>query len=104
MEPGEHADSDEPDEDPGEGTEAFAIAAMPESMCFSPQAMSVKGRAAFKKPTAKAPQPVPRTCSTASCRPSRQTISGTSTALASTRRKNIIAAGSTSSTATLMKR
>ena len=86
------------------GTVAFAIAATPESTYFSPHAIRTNGKAAFRNPIPNAFQPVPRTSAAASRVPDRQTSTGTSTALASTRRKNIIAVGSTSSTATLMKR
>ena len=69
--PGEHADADEaehdarraagrPERSPGLnliassatkiGTDAFAIAATPESMCFSPQAISVNGIAPLIDP------------------------------------------------------
>ena len=86
------------------GTEAFAIAATPESTYFSPQAMSVNGKAAFRNPIAQAFHPRPRIFETAARPPTCHASTGTSTAEASTRRKNIIAVGSTSSTATLMKR
>ncbi len=86
------------------GTVALAIAATPESTYFSPQAMRTNGNAAFRKPTANARHPVPRTSATARLAPNRHASTGISTALARTSRKNIIAVGSTSSTATLMKR
>jgi len=82
----------------------LAIAATPESTYFSPHAMRTNGNAALRKPTANALHPVPRTSATALLGPTRHASTGISTALARTRRKNIIAVGSTSSTATLMKR
>ena len=69
-----------------------------------PQAMRTNGSAALRKPTAKALHPVSRTSATARLAPTCHASTGISTALASTRRKNIIAVGSTSSTATLMNR
>ena len=42
------------------GTVALAIAATPESTCFSPHAIRTNGNAAFRNPMAKAFQPVPR--------------------------------------------
>ena len=72
MQPREHADADQAEQDPAEplrpgraslgwkrsasrttkiGTVAFAIAATPESMCFSPQAISVNGIAPLATPT-----------------------------------------------------
>ena len=67
----EHGDADEPEADAARrepvarslgtsqnartatkiGTDAFATAATPESMCFSPQAISVNGIAAFSRPS-----------------------------------------------------
>jgi hypothetical protein len=86
------------------GTEAFAIAAMPESTCFSPHAISVNGMAPFKTPRTTPFRPVARSAATASRRPILATRNVSKTAPASSSRSSIIGIGSISSTATLMKR
>jgi hypothetical protein len=86
------------------GTVELAIAATPESMCFSPQAMSVKGIAMLMRPRSTPPRPVSLISDTAPRKPEPITRKGKSAPNASTRRRHIIVAGSNSSTATLMKR
>ena len=51
------------------GTVEFAIAATPESTCFSPQAMSVNGMAMLMRPSSAPPRPVPRIAETAPRKP-----------------------------------
>ena len=86
------------------GTVAFAIAATPESMCVSPQAISVNGSAALTSPSTRPARHAPRSSAKPFRTPSRQSTTGTSSAAATASRTNIAGAGSISSTATLMKR
>ena len=51
------------------GTVELAIAATPESTCFSPQAMSVNGMAMLMRPSSAPPRPVPRIAETAPRKP-----------------------------------
>ncbi len=84
------------------GIDAFAIAATPESMCFSPQAISVNGIAPLTTPSAKPSQPRCRMSATVFPQP-RCTASTTSSSdEASSSRSKIIAAGSNARSATLM--
>ena len=84
------------------GIEAFAIAATPESMCLSPQAMSVNGIAPLTTPSAKPCQPTLRMSWREACAPRCTASTTSSSAEAITSRRNIIVAGSKSRFATLM--
>jgi hypothetical protein len=86
------------------GTVAFAIAATPESMYFSPHAINVNGTAALTVPSTRPGRQALASSLSPRPTPSRSSTNGTRSATAMTSRKNIIAAGSISSTATLMKR
>ena len=85
------------------GTEAWAIPAMLESMCVSPQATSVIGRAALMMPSTRHGTQARRSSVSAALPvvDMRYAVSRTA-AIASLR--SVIAAGGMSSTATLMKR
>jgi hypothetical protein len=86
------------------GTVEFAIAATPESMCFSPQAMSVNGMAMLMRPRSAPPLPVSLIAVTAPPGPEARASTGKSAAKARISRRHIMGAGSRSSTATLMNR
>jgi hypothetical protein len=86
------------------GTVEFAIAAMPESMCRSPQAMSVNGTAPFRTPIARPCHPAPRRSAFARCQPDAATTKTKRAIAATARRISIIAGGEKSRPATLMKR
>ena len=84
------------------GIEAFAIAATPESMCFSPQAISVNGIAPFTTPRAKPSQPTRRRSATDARQPRCAARTTRITAAAIPSRTIIIVAGSKALFATLM--
>ena len=82
------------------GTDAFATAARPESMCRSPHAISVNGIAELNSPSRYAPRGARRSSPRPPCA-ARNTISA---AAATTTRISIIVEGSSSRPAILMKR
>ena len=110
MEPREHADPGQAEQDAGEthpgdtlarvisdrqeatkiGTVAFAIAAIPESTYFSPHAISVNGIAPLITPSMTPPQPVARRAAIASRRPILATRNASRTTPASISRSSII--------------
>ena len=86
------------------GTVACAIPATLESMCFSPQATSQNGSAALITPSTRQGNHAARSWASALRPPSRQARYPSSTTPAPKPRTAISTDGSTSSTATLMKR
>ena len=86
------------------GTVEFAIAATPESMYFSPHAMSVNGIAPLTTPIASPCHPAARTSASASRQPLLATRKPPRRSAATASRISIIAGGEKSRTATLMKR
>ena len=86
------------------GTVACAIPATLDSMCFSPQAMSQKGRAALKQPNTRVARPAARSSVVDQATPFVTKRNTSSIRPATSARTHIITEGSRSSTATLMKK
>ena len=86
------------------GTDAFAIAATPESMCFSPQAISVNGSAPLIVPKIRPSRQVLRTPASAGRTPSRTARKVSSSSPPISSRISMKKLGEKSRTPTLMKR
>ena len=86
------------------GTDAFAIAATPESMCFSPQAISVNGIAPLIRPIVSPSRHAPPISPSAGRAPSCHARNPSRSRPAISIRKLISVVGSKSRTPTLMKR
>ena len=86
------------------GTVEFAIAATPESMCFSPQAMSVKGSAPLMIPRTSPSRDAARTWETAVRKPMLTHSSPKRGTAAISMRSAISVVGAKSRTPTLMNR